>query len=258
MIAALADAGAVLDRDDYRRRHATARTSSSSSLRDESGRLLRTYKDGRASLNAYLEDHAFLVEALLAPLRGDLRDALVRGGAAARGHDDRPLRDPAGGFFTTSIDHERLVTRPKDIQDHPIPSGNSSAAFGLVRLAAFTGERAYEQACGRAVPPPAQAAARHPQAFGHLLQALRFHFAPRREVALVGEQIEPLVKWCARRSGRTSWSPRCGQATARRRSSSPAAWQRRRRRRPAAYVCENFACRLPVGDPQSWTANSTP
>ena len=84
-----------------------------------------------------------------------------------------------GGFFTTSHDHEELIARRKDIDDHPIPSGNSAAALGLLRLAALTGEHAYEQQAVSVLPalrrgsPPS-----HPQAFAHLLQALDFHLSP--------------------------------------------------------------------------------
>ena len=251
MISALADAGAVLDRDDYLQAARDCGDFILTRLRDESGRLLRTFKDGRASLNAYLEDHAFLVEALLALYEATFE---TRWFTEARQLADQMIdryADPAGGFFTTSSDHEQLVTRPKDIQDHPIPSGNSSAAMGLERLAAFTGEREYEYRAVELFRLLHQAAGRHPQAFGHLLQALGFHFAPRREVAIVGEQIEPLVKVM-----RSAYRPHVVVAAIRPGDTeAPQQIPLLRDRepldgQPAAYVCENFACRLPVSDPQ--------
>ena len=143
MIAALAEAGAVLGRDDYlEAARAPAPSSCSARLRDADGRLLRTYKDGQAHLNAYLEDHAFLLEALLALYEATFERALVR---AARELADTMIArfgDPErGGFFSTADDHEELIARRKEIGDHPIPSGNSAAALGLLRLAALTGER---------------------------------------------------------------------------------------------------------------------
>ena len=90
-----------------------------------------------------------------------------------------------GGFFETSDDHEQLVARRKDLEDHPIPSGNSSAAYGLLRLGALTGEHEYERRAESALRLLHQIAAKHPQAFAHLLQALDFRLAPVREVALV-------------------------------------------------------------------------
>ena len=97
--------------------------------------------------------------------------------------------DPdAGGFFETSSDHEQLVARRKDLEDHPIPSGNASAALGLLRLAALTGNYGYEEKAVGVLRLLHEVAARHPVAFGHLLQALDFHLSPVREVALVGPE----------------------------------------------------------------------
>jgi uncharacterized protein len=250
MIAALADAGAVLERQDYVDAARAAADFVLTEMRDEQGRLLRTYKDGRASLNAYLEDHAFLVEALLTLYETTFE---TRWFAEARSLADGMIAryaDPQGGFFTTSSDHEQLVTRPKEIQDHPIPSGNSSAAFGLLRLAAFTGERQYEQQALGVLRLLHQAAARHSQAFGHLLQALHFHFAPRREVALVGDPVEPLA-----RVVRSSFRPAlvvAGMRPGDREAQEQVpllAGREAVNGRAAAYVCERFACRLPVTEP---------
>jgi uncharacterized protein len=250
VIAALADAGAVLERGDYVDAARDCAEFILSRMRDENGRLLRTYKDGRASLNAYLEDYAFLAEALLILYEATFETHwFVEARALADTIIER-FADSQGGFFTTSDDHERLVTRPKDIQDHPIPSGNSSAAYALLRLAAFTGEREYERhalALFRLLHEPA---ARHPQAFGHLLQALRFHFGPRREVALVGDRVEPLA-----RVVRSAFRPTVVVA-----AKGPADREAEKQipllagrapvdGRAAAYVCEKFACRLPVTEP---------
>ena len=99
-----------------------------------------------------------------------------------------------GGFFSTSDDHEELIARRKEIGDHPIPSGNSAAALGLLRLAALTGERAYERQAEGVLPPLRRArAAGHPDAFAHLLRALDFHLAPTKEVALVGDDLAELA-----------------------------------------------------------------
>ena len=95
-----------------------------------------------------------------------------------------------GGFFSTSDDHESLIARRKEIGDHPIPSGNSSAAFGLLRLSALTGERAYEQQAESVFRLFSGPAASHPEAFAHFLRALDFHLSPTKEVALVGERPE--------------------------------------------------------------------
>jgi uncharacterized protein len=250
MVSALADAGAALERDDYLEAARSCAGFVLRELRDEDGRLLRTYNDGRASLNGYLEDHAFLVEALLGLYEASFETLWF---AEARALADAMIErfaDPEGGFFSTSSDHEQLVTRPKEIQDHPIPSGNSSAALGLLRLSAFTGEREYEQRAADVLRLLHEPAARHPQAFGHLLQALHLYFAPKREVALVGESVEPLARVVRRRfrPELVVAAMRPGDADAQ--AQIPLLRDRAAvDGRPAAYVCENFSCKLPVTEP---------
>ena len=121
-IAALADAGAVLGRDDYLDAARAGAEFVWTEMRDADGRLLRTYNHGEAKLNAYLEDHAYLVEALLVLYEATFE---VRWFDAARETADAMIErfaDPErGGFFTTSDDHEQLIARRKDIDDHPIP-----------------------------------------------------------------------------------------------------------------------------------------
>jgi uncharacterized protein len=252
MIAALADAGAALGRDDYLAAARACADFLDRDLCDSQGRLLRTYKDGRASLNAYLEDHAFLIEALLALYEATFETRwFIRARELADTMIERFADDgEGGGFFTTSSDHEALIVRPKDFEDHPIPSGNSSAALGLLRLAAFTGERDYERRALELFRVLHQAAARHPQAFGHLLQAIHFHFSPRLEVVLVGEPLDLLAKVVRRTfrpavvlAGRSPGDAGAGEAV-------PLLHGREAvDGRAAAYVCENFACRLPVTEP---------
>ena len=251
MIAALADAGAVLERADYVEAARACADFIDRDMRDQDGRLLRTYKDGRASLNAYLEDHAFLMEALLVLYEAtfetkrftrarELGDAII----------DRYRDDEGGGFFATSRDHEALVVRPKDFEDHPIPSGNSAAAYGLLRLNAFTAERDYEERALEVFRLLGEAAGRHAQAFGHLLQAMHFHFSPTREVALVGEDLDALAQVVRRRlhptivlAGMRPEDSEAETAIPLLRGRTPEDGK------PTAYVCENFTCNLPVTEP---------
>src|SRR5436853_1278572 len=184
----MAEVGSVLDRVDYLDAAVRCAEFIESELRDSDGRLLRTFKDGTAKLNAYLEDHAFLLEALLTLYEASFDP---RWFGAARATADAMIArfadEERGGFFETSADHERLVTRRKDLEDNPIPAGNSSAAYGLLRLAALTGEHEYEQRAVGVFKLLHEVAVKHPQAFAHLLQAMDFHFAQVKEVALVGE-----------------------------------------------------------------------
>ena len=215
-------------------------------LRDPDGRLLRTYKDGQARLNAYLEDHAFLLEALLTLYEATFEP---RWFAAARELADTMIErfadDERGGFFETSSDHERLVARRKDPEDHPIPSGNASAAYGLLRLAALTGEHEYESRAVGVLRLLHPLAARHPQAFAHLLQALDFHLSPTREVALAGAETGPLEAVV-----RSAFRPHIVLAGGEPDGVPLLEGRGEVDGRAAAYVCERFACRRPVTEPE--------
>src|SRR5215207_5477610 len=260
MIAALSDAGAAIGRQDYLDAACACARFVLDSMRDPEGRLLRTWKEGSGRLNAYLEDHAFLVEGLLRLYEATLE---VRWFDAARETADAMIERFAdrnrGGFFTTSHDHEALIARRKDVGDHPIPSGNSSAAFGLLRLAALTGERSYEEQAVGAMRLFSLAAARHPDAFGHLLQAIDFHLSPVREVALVapGNGAGASAS-LAELAGvvRSAHRPHVVLAGGTEGTERPELLRERPavEGRAAAYVCENFACKAPVTDPKELEA----
>ena len=153
-------------------------------LRDGRGRLLRTYSHGAAKLDAYLEDHALLLEANIALFEATCEDAyLARAGELAGDMIARFADPERGGFFSTASDHEQLITRRKDLEDAPLPSGSSSAAVGLLRLSQLTGEREYERHAVSVLRLMHEIAPRHPAAFGHLLQALHWYSAPARPIA---------------------------------------------------------------------------
>jgi uncharacterized protein len=250
MIGALGEAGAVLGREDYLDAARKAAGFILSELRDEGGRLLRTWKDGQAKLNAYLEDHAFLLEALLTLYEATFEPRwFAEARALADTMIERFADEDHGGFFETSSDHEQLVARRKDLEDHPIPSGNASAAYGLLRLAALTGEHDYEKRAVGVFRLLHTVAVRHPQAFAHLLQALDFQFAPVKEVALVGPDREPLE-----RTVRSRFRPHLVLA-----GGDPDGVPLLEGREPvdgraAAYVCEHFACQRPVTEPDELEA----
>jgi uncharacterized protein YyaL (SSP411 family) len=243
-IAALADAGAVLGRGDYLEAARACAAFVLEQLRDENGNLLRTYKDGRAHLNAYLEDHAFLLEALLALYEATFEERWFTEARALAETTIKRFGDPErGGFYSTSTDHEELIARRKEVGDHPIPSGNSSAALGLLRLGALTGERRYEEAGAGVFALFGKPAVEHPDAFAHMLRALDFHLSPTREVALLGEDLDGLAAVV-----REKPRPHLVLAGGPEGSEEPPLLAGRTlvNGTPAAYVCENFACKLPV------------
>lgn len=249
-IAAFAEAGAALGRPDYVDAARTAAAFVLDHMRTEDGRLLRTSDGTVARLPAYLEDHAYLLEALLTLYEATFED---RWFVEARALADLLLArfaDPErGGFFSVADDHEQLVARRKDLEDQPIPAGASAASTGLLRLAALTGEHAYEEAALGTLRLVRPLLEQHPLAFGHLLQALDLHLATVREVALVGdadgvaalatvvrERLRPHVVVAARIDGAPSSVPLLE-------GREPVDG------RAAAYVCEAFSCLRPVTEP---------
>jgi uncharacterized protein YyaL (SSP411 family) len=204
-IAALADAGAVLEEPRYLDAaracaefvmrelwaaptaagvpsEATAEGNPEAS--DARRRLLRTYSHDRASLDGYLEDYAFLLEALLVLFEATCEERWFTEARMLADELIAGFADPErGGFFSTASDHEPLIARRKEIEDSPIPAGASSAALGLLRLSELTGERDYERYAVGVLRLLHEIAPRHPAAFGHLLQALHWQLAPMRQIA---------------------------------------------------------------------------
>ena len=247
MISALADAGAALGRPGYVEAARACAEFVLSELRDSDNSLLRTWKDGRAALPAYLEDHAYLLQALLVLYEATFDERwYVEAVALADTMIERFGDREHGGFFTTGADVPHLVSRRKDLEDTPIPSGNSAAALGLLRLARLSGEAAYERWAAGVLALHAPLALRHPLAFGHLLQALDLYLATPREVAIVG--AGPLTG-----ALRTRYRPHIALAGTDAETTAGTAVALLRDRelvdgRQAAYVCERFACQLPVTD----------
>jgi uncharacterized protein YyaL (SSP411 family) len=261
MISALADAGAVLGREDYLDAARTAADFVLTRMRDDSGRLLRTFNAGEARLNAYLEDHAFLLEALLDLYEATFDPRWFAEARAIAGQVVERFADPdGGGFFSTSDDHEQLVARRKDLEDAPIPAGGSAAAFGLLRLAALTGDHELERHAVSHLRLVDEIAPRHPTAFGHLLRAIDFHLRAVQEVALVGpadgvaelaavvrSELRPGVVLAGGLGGEDA-----DETVPLLSGRGPIEG------RAAAYVCERFACKRPVTEPQELAALLTP
>jgi uncharacterized protein YyaL (SSP411 family) len=247
-IAALAEAGAVLGREDYLDASRTCAEFIWDQMRDPDGNLLRTYKDGHAHLNAYLEDHAYLLEALLTLYEATFEQQWFERAQTLADTTIVRFSDPdRGGFFSTSNDHESLIARRKEIGDHPIPSGNSSAAMGLLRLSALTGNRSYEQQAESVFRLFTKPATQHPESFAHLLRAIDFHLAPTKEVALIGNDLSSLTKVV-----RSKHRPHLVLAGGPEGTETPDLLQKRPSvdNKPTAYVCEHFTCQAPVTDPK--------
>jgi len=214
------------------------------------GSLGRSWKDGRAVGSGVLEDYADLADGLLALYEASFEE---RWFTTARALMDRVLArfaDPSGGFFDTADDHERLVTRPKDVQDNAVPSGNAMAARVLLRLAAWTGEGAYRDAAERALRSVVPFVARYPTGFAQWLSAMDLSLASVVEIAIVGPPADPATA-ALLAEARRGFRPDQVVSVAPDPSASAVPLMTDRIAlgdQPTAYVCRGFVCRLPVTD----------
>ncbi|MGH3088014.1 MAG: thioredoxin domain-containing protein, partial [Rubrobacteraceae bacterium] len=217
-------------------------------------RLCRSYKNGEARIDGYLEDYAMVADGLLALYEADfdlrwLKEAI----SLADTMNDLFWDEERGAFYDTPADHEKLVTRPRDVYDNAAPSGNSVAAEVLLRLALLLGREDYRERAEAVLEDLSGAMEKLPGAFGRSLSALDFHLGRPREVVIAGEpesegtkvlvdtvysrylpnrvfalvafddgEAENLIPLL---EGKTMLE---GQAT--------------------AYVCENYACQAPTTD----------
>jgi uncharacterized protein YyaL (SSP411 family) len=255
MLHSFAEAARVLERDDWlqiARRNAELLTSS---LKAD-GRLLRTYKDGRAKIPAFLEDHALLADALVAVYEATWDARWVREARAlADEMIERFWAEDEGAFYDTATDAEELVVRPRDLFDNATPSGSSAAVMALLRLAELTGEQRYREVAERALATLADYMARVPLGFGHLLCALDFALATPVEVAIVGDPADDDTRALLRTVSR-AYLPNAVLAFARpdggRRAGDAIPLLEGRTAqggRATAYVCERLACKQPVNEP---------
>ncbi len=248
MIAALADAGAVLGRSDYLD---AARECAGALLAGEE--LMRT-----GSVPAFLDDYAYLVEALVTLYEATWEPRWYR--EAVRLADAMIARfadSENGGFFTTPAGHDDLIGRRRDLEDTPIPSGSSAAAHGLLRLARLAGSVDYERRALSVLASHGPLAVRHPGACGHLLLALDFYLAADvREVAVVGSGADEGLAGLVR----SAYRPHLVLAGTREPVDDGGVavplleYRGLLNGAPAAYVCERFACQAPVSEPAALAA----
>ena len=255
MLAAFAEVAAVLNNATFR--DVALKNASflqqNMTLRDAEGnlRLLRTYRNGHAKLNAYLEDYACFADGLLhlyeatfdvpwLTLARDLTTSMF-----AYFWDEQN-----GGFFATSSDHETLIQRPKDWDDNATPSGNSVALDVLLRLAILTGENSYRDSAARVLRRLGSTLEKHPYSFARCLSALDFYLAETKEVAIIGDRTTDATQTLLQ-TVYSLYLPNKivvqadGPDTAPREIPLLAA-RPLRDGKPTAYVCSNFTCKEPV------------
>jgi len=226
-------------------------------------RLFRTYKDGRAHLNAYLEDYAAVALGLLGLYQATFNRRWLEAAAGLAEVVIAAFSDPDGeGFFQTSADHEKLVVRRKDFVDNAAPSGNSLAAELLLRLGRLLGRADYARHAVGILQLMADAMGAQPLAFGRLLAVLDYHLNPGFEIAIVGDPAAAdtralLAEVWGRYLPHSVLALRVpGDETAV--VLAPLLAERDQiAGRATAYVCQDYACKLPVTDPVALAAQLT-
>jgi uncharacterized protein len=211
----------------------------------KNGRLLATTKDGRAHLNAYVDDYAFLVFAAIELLQAEFDPDTLAFAEELADVLIEQFEDPqGGGFFFTSHDHERLIHRPKPGYDNATPSGNGMAALALQRLSFLTGDTRYAAAAERALGQFYPELAAHPGGHTTLLMALEERLAPTRTIILRGPSAE-LARW-RRALARKHAPATLVLALAPDARGLPAVLAKPVSERVNAWVCEGVTCMPPV------------
>jgi uncharacterized protein YyaL (SSP411 family) len=250
MLTSFAEASATFDRADYLDiAEANARFLLTHLQKD--GLLLRTYKDGEAKLNAYLEDYACLIDGLISLYEATGELTWIESAVSLA---DKMIEqfwdDGEGGFFFTGKSHEQLIVRSKEFMDNATPSGNSIATLSLLRLTLLTGDDDYRRRATAVLRLMADQIRRYPSAFGFALSALDFYLDSPLEVVVVGSTDPRLDELL-----RTVWQtylPNRVVALCRKDHDRAAALvplfagRDALAKQPTAFVCQANTCQQPV------------
>jgi uncharacterized protein YyaL (SSP411 family) len=241
-LAALAEAGRRLERHDLVDAARALAEFILGPLSSPDGRLYRTWRAGQAKHGGVLEDYADVANGLyeLHVATGELR-WLDEARRLAQLAVELFADAEEGGFFLTPVDGERLVTRKKDFDDNPTPSGNSMLAYVLLRLARIWGDADLERHAVGVFRYVARALPSAPSFFGHALTALDLHFSPPREIAVIGPPDSEVA-----RAALEPFDPNAVVAFGPSEDVPLLQGKDYVDGRPAVYVCENFACQAPV------------
>ena len=213
------------------------------------GSLRRAWRKGRAGSEVFLEDYAALILGLLELYQADFDPRWFSEAERLADEMIRRFDDPAGGFFDTPADAEKLLLRPKDLQDNATPSGNALAAEALLKLAAFSERSDWHERAEKALGLVADPAARYPTAFGRWLSVIDFGTSRVKQVAVIGDPGDEQTRRFITHV-QSAYRPNLVLAA----SSyppgegSPALLADRPpvAGAPTAYVCEGFVCLQPV------------
>ena len=254
MIASLAKGGRVLDNPKYTKAAAKAADFILKNLRKD-GRLLRTWRKGESRLTAYLSDYAFFIEGLINLYEATFDTRwLNEASALADTSIEYYYDDKGGGFFFTASDGEVLLARSKNPHDGAIPSGNSVHALNLLRLAILLDRKDYREKAESIFRSFASRAERSPGAFERLFCALDFYHDRVKEIAIIGdpdaEETASLIRAVYANylpNKVVAGAPDLAEDT----TMLLLKGKTKMRGKSAAYVCENYRCKLPVTEPSA-------
>ena len=256
-IAAFARAHQVLGDPEYRLRAETAARFLQTTMTRE-GRLLRRYRDGEAALPGYLNDYAFLAWGLLELYQATFEPAWLEGSKKLLTEMNRLFwDDKSGGFNFSGRDGEALIATTKEIYDGALPSGNSCAAYTLLRVGHLTGDSKLFERGEKTLETFATTIDQYPMGYPFMLLALDFLHGRRQEIVISGSPDDPatqkLVSLVRRRflpHTLTILHPPGTAGKAIRKLVPFVAGQTMIEDRPTAYLCRDYACQAPTTDPK--------
>ena len=259
MLKAFAEAGAALERQDYLDAAAKNASFLLTDLRPE-GRLLRSYREGQAKLPGFLEDYSFVADGLLSLYEATFEPRWLDAAVELAEEMISLFWDEGGAcFYDTGTEHEELVVRPRDVFDNAQPCGGSVASDMLLRLSVVTGN---EDFAAKAVSPLrslAELMGRAPGGTGRWLAAMDFYLSTPKEVAIIGS-LEDSATSALLQTVNGRYLPNRVLVGAGGEAAASAAGLPLLEGRgmvdgkSTAYVCENYACQLPVTDPEALAA----
>jgi uncharacterized protein YyaL (SSP411 family) len=253
MIAAFAEAGQVLDNSGYTAVAAKAADFLLTKIRTPEGRLLRTFKAGsEPKLNGYLEDYAFLIDALVSLYEADFQPRWIDSALELAGVMIEEFWDETeGGFFYTGRTHERLIARSKDPHDSSIPSGNSVSALSLQRLAKLCGRQDFLAKAEETLRLFRGLLERAPSAVGQMLVGLDFFLGPVHEIAVVGDLANGETQQALKAIRRhfipnkvVAWKQ--SEADSEQERAVPLLADKKALGPVTTYICRDFACQAPL------------
>jgi len=248
MLATVAESARVLPNDKYYKLAVDNAEFLLTALRPD-GQLRRSWRDGKVTDEVFLEDYAALILGLLELYQTDFDNRWYTSALELADEMVSRFSDPDGGFFDTPSDGERLIFRPKDLQDNATPSGNALACEALLKLAAYTDNGTYRDLAEQALKNVAEAVIRYPTAFACWLSAADLALGNLKQVAVLGEPKDEnfidLVNIL-----RSKYNPNIVVAASiyPPEKNAPALLVERPlvNGKPTAYVCEGFVCKQPV------------